>query len=248
MPLDFPNSPNVNDTYTSGGSTWLWDGTAWVRQVPGVLDNLTDVTLTSSANGDVLVYNGSVWANTKTLTGTTISLGNNTVSGTLAQFNTAVTDADLVSLAGTETLTNKTLTSPVLNQPVLVGPEERVNFFGPINGGTINVDTLNATFWFATANTNANWTINFRGTLIDTLNSVLATFDSVTVAFAATQGATAYRPTAFQIDGVSVTPKWQGGTAPSAGNANSIDMYVFTIVKTAATPTYTVFASQTKFA
>ena len=44
-----------------------------------------------------------------TLTNKTIALGSNTISGTLAQFNTAVTDADLASLAGVETLTNKTI-------------------------------------------------------------------------------------------------------------------------------------------
>lgn len=48
-------------------------------------------------------------ATSATLTNKTIALGSNTVSGTLAQFNTAVTDADLASLAGTETLTNKTV-------------------------------------------------------------------------------------------------------------------------------------------
>lgn len=46
---------------------------------------------------------------TQTLSNKTIALGSNTVSGTLAQFNTAVTDADLASLAGSETLTNKTI-------------------------------------------------------------------------------------------------------------------------------------------
>lgn len=50
-----------------------------------------------------------------TFTNKTIALGSNTVSGTLSQFNTAVTDADLVSLAGSETLTNKTLTDPKIN-------------------------------------------------------------------------------------------------------------------------------------
>jgi hypothetical protein len=58
---------------------------------------------------------------------------------------------------------------------------------------------------------------------------------------------TAYYPTAFQVDGTSVTPKWQGGIAPSAGSANSIDSYTFTIIKTASA-TYTVLASQVKFA
>lgn len=48
------------------------------------------------------------------------------ISGTLAQFNTAVSDADLVSLAGSETLTNKTLTSPILTTPALGTPASGV--------------------------------------------------------------------------------------------------------------------------
>ena len=52
---------------------------------------------------------------TQTLTNKTIAFGSNTVSGTLAEFNTAVTDANLVSLDGSETLTNKTLTTPVIS-------------------------------------------------------------------------------------------------------------------------------------
>ena len=65
-------------------------------------------------------------SDTQTLTNKTIALGSNTVSGTLAQFNTAVTDADLVSLAGSETLTNKTLTSPTLTTPALGTPASGV--------------------------------------------------------------------------------------------------------------------------
>ena len=48
----------------------------------------------------------------QTLTNKTLALGSNTVSGTKAQFNTAMTDADFATLTGTETLTNKTLTAP----------------------------------------------------------------------------------------------------------------------------------------
>ena len=52
--------------------------------------------------------------NSVTLTNKTLALGSNTISGTFAQFNTAVTDATLVSTTGTETLTNKSLTAPIL--------------------------------------------------------------------------------------------------------------------------------------
>jgi len=52
---------------------------------------------------------------TQTLTNKTIALGSNTVSGTTAQFNSALTDGDFATLAGSETLTNKTLTTPAIS-------------------------------------------------------------------------------------------------------------------------------------
>jgi hypothetical protein len=76
---------------------------------------------------------------------------------------------------------------------------------------------------------------------------MLLTGQSATVAFLVTNGSTAYKPTVFQVDGSAVTPKWQGGVAPSVGSANSIDIYTFTIIKTASA-TYTVLGAQTKFA
>ena len=60
-------------------------------------------------------------------------------------------------------------------------------------------------------------------------------------------GATAYYNSAVTIDGNSVTPKWQGGTAPTSGNVSSIDSYTYVIFKTGSA-TFTVLASVTKFA
>ena len=74
----------------------------------------------------------------------------------------------------------------------------------------------------------------------------MATGESLTVAFLATQGATAYYTTNVQIDGSNITPKWQGGTAPTSGNASSIDAYTYVAFKT-ATSTFTVLASQSQF-
>ena len=113
--------------------------------------------------------------------------------------------------------------------------------------GTINVDCDSKGVIFFTANQSADRTINFRGDGSTTLNSYMATNDVLTVSLMMTQGSTAKYLNAYQIDGSTVTPKWQGGTAPSAGNASSIDVYSFTIFKTASA-TYTVLASQTKFA
>jgi hypothetical protein len=72
------------------------------------------------ASGKAIYLNGTLeTATAQTLTNKTVALGSNSVSGTLAEFNSAVTDADFASLAGTETLTNKTLTSPVLTTPTI---------------------------------------------------------------------------------------------------------------------------------
>jgi hypothetical protein len=174
------------------------------------------------------------------------------VAGTTTLTLPAATDT-LVGKATTDTLTNKTLTSPTISGgtntgSVLVGPEERTTVSATAATGTINFDAVTQGVLYYTSNASANWTLNIRGNSSTTLSSLLAVGDAITVTFLVTQGATAYYNSAVQVDGSSVTPKWQGGVAPTAGNASSIDAYVYTVVKTAATPTYTVFASQTKFA
>jgi hypothetical protein len=75
----------------------------------------------------------------------------------------------------------------------------------------------------------------------------MAVGESITVTFESPNGATPYYATAITIDGNAVTPKWLGGTAPSAGNANSTDVYMIQIRKTASA-TFTCLASQSKFA
>jgi hypothetical protein len=111
-----------------------------------------------------------------------------------------------------------------------------------------NFDIVTQAVQYYTANATANVTLNFRGNSNITANVLLATGQSTTIALLWTNGATAYYPNVIQVDGANVTPKWQGGTAVTAGNANAIDVYAFTIIKTAATPTYVVLGSQTKFA
>ena len=143
-----------------------------------------------------------------------------------------------VTLTGTQALSNKTL----------ISPDERCTVSATAATGTINYDVSTQGVLYYTTNATANFTLNFRGSSGATLSSILATGDSVSAVFLNTNGATAYYPTTFQIDGSAVTPKWSGGAAPAAGNASSIDAYSFTIIKTAATPTYTVLAGAVKFA
>lgn len=236
----------------------VYDGSAWV----GATGDITALTAgtgisISSATGPiptvaidstVATLTGSQTLTNKTLTTPVIATISNT--GTL----TLPTSTDtLVGRATSDTLTNKTLTSPTINGgtntgSVLVSPEERTTVSATAATGTINFDAVTQGVLYYTSNASANWTLNIRGNSGTTLNSILAVGDAITVTHLVTQGSTAYYNSAVQIDGSAVTPKYQGGTAWSAGNASSIDAYVYTVVKTAATPTYTVFASQTKFA
>lgn len=131
---------------------------------------------------------------------------------------------------------------------ILDQTKERWNLPAGAIPTTANIDVLTSSIWYYVTQATADWTFNIRGSSGATLSSILPTSHSMTVTVAVAQGGTARRPTAFQIDGVSVTPKWVGGVSPSSGNTLSVDIYTYVIVKTAATPTYEVFASQTRFA
>ncbi|MEL0119202.1 MAG: hypothetical protein VXB01_09700, partial [Opitutae bacterium] len=92
-----------------------------------------------------------------------------------------------------------------------------------------------------------NSVVNFVGNAGTSLNSVLDVGQSITCTIPMTQGSTAYYMSGVQVDGSAVTPKWSGGSAPTGGNASSIDVYTFTIIKT-ANATFTVLASLTQYA
>jgi hypothetical protein len=113
--------------------------------------------------------------------------------------------------------------------------------------GTVNLDVATQSILYYTTAATANWTLNVRGSASTTLNNLMNVGQTVTVTFMATQGATAYYESVLTIDGATVTPKWQSGITPVAGNANSVDAYTYAIIKTAAA-TFTVLASQTRYA
>jgi hypothetical protein len=67
------------------------------------------------------------------------------------------------------------------------------------------------------------------------------TGESITVAYINKNNNVTYWNTTVQVDGVTVTPVWQGGSAPTGGNTTSNDVYTYTAIKTAAS-TFTVLA------
>jgi hypothetical protein len=113
--------------------------------------------------------------------------------------------------------------------------------------GTINYDVLTQAVWNFTSDAGANWTLNIRGDGSTSLDSIMDTGESITIAHIVKQGSTPYYNSAVQIDGSSVTPEYQGGSAPTSGNASSLDVYSYTVIKTGSA-TFTVLASQTQFA
>ena len=113
--------------------------------------------------------------------------------------------------------------------------------------GTINYDITTQSVLYYTSNASGNFTVNFRGSSGTSLDTLMSTGESMSVTFLVTNGSTAYYNSAVNVDGSAVTPKWQGGTAPTSGNASSIDSYTYVIFKTGSA-TFTVLASVTKFA
>jgi hypothetical protein len=184
-----------------------------------------------------------------TLTGTPLSTTAAVDTNTTQIATTAYVVGQGYLKSATASSTYAPLTNASLISPVLQSPEEVITVSATAATGTINVDLASSAIHYYTANSAADWTFNFRGDGSTTLNSMLNVGGTISVAFMITNGSTAYKPaaTSVQIDGVTVTPKWNGGTAPSAGNANSIDVYTFTIIKTASA-TYTVLGTQSKFA
>ena len=124
---------------------------------------------------------------------------------------------------------------------------EKVTIAATGTTGTVNYDLITQAVLYHTSAAAGNFTVNVRGDGSTTLNSIMDTGESVTFAFLVTNTGTPYYQSAFTVDGSSVTPEYQGGSAPTSGNANSVDIYTYTVVKT-GDAAFTAFASQTQFA
>ena len=183
---------------------------------------------------------------TADITGVTASTGLSG-GGSTGEVTLSIDTATTADLTTSQTLTNKTLTSPAINtgtisSPIFISPEERFNIVAEAATGTINIDFLTAGVWYYTSDATANHTLNLRGSSSVSMNTALSVGDAATILWLNTNGATPYYPNVIQVDGNTVTPKWSGGTAPTAGNASSIDGYSLTVVKT-ADATFTVLAA-----
>lgn len=210
------------------------------------LGDASNVKLNGGTNGYVLQTDG---AGNLTWTAQIGGGGSNGLPGganTQMQFNDA---GDFGGAAGvtfnkvTGMMTINDLT--VSNTTKIQQAKEKVTIDTTGSTGTINFDILNQAIIYKTVSATNNFVLNIRGNSTTTLNSFMSTGESVTCTFVNTNGASGKYMTSLTIDGVTVTPKWTGGT-PSGGTPNGVDIYNFNIVKTGSS-SYSVFASAGSF-
>ena len=230
----------TSGSYLRGNGTNVVMNTIQVADVPTLNQNTTGTA--ANVTGTVVVANGGTGATT--LTG--VLKGNGTSAFSAATAGTDyVAPATATSFTGTQTFNGTTSTVA----SVLLNAAETVNYGASSapTSTTILYANSGSVVYFAGNNT-TNWTFNIAFSSGTSLNTAMAINQSITIAVLTTNGGTAYYNTSVQVDGTTsgVTTKWQGG-APTTGNASAIDVYTYTVIKTASA-TFTVLASQTKFA
>lgn len=242
-------------TTTSAGYTQPTIGSTAIPS-GSTVSTIADLTLSASTLTGTVTAGGGVGTSGQVLSSTGTGVQWSTPASGYSQptiGSTAIPSGATVTTIAGLTLTSPTVNSgslatPTVTNGYIVSPKEKTTVSATAATGTVNFDVLTQGVLYYTTDASANFTLNFRGNSGTTLNSLMNVGDSWSVVFVNTSGTTAYYPTAFQIDGSAVTPKWVGGTAPTSGNVSSLDSYTFTIIKTASTPTYTVLAGQARFA
>ena len=137
---------------------------------------------------------------------------------------------------------------PLFQNQVLTSPKEQAVLGSAAVPATVNIDVSTASVQITTGAPAANFTLNVRGSASVTLDSLMAVNDSITVTFECLNGAAnTFYANVYQIDGVGVTPKWLGGSAPAAGFASSANVYMLQIRKTGAAA-FSCIASLSQFA
>ena len=221
----------INGTLSLAGST----GTAGY-----VLTSNGASAPTWQANASGLAITDDTTTNaTRYLTFTSATTGDITTA------NVASTKLSINPSTGILSVTG--IASPAITNQLATTIRETATVSATAATGTINYDTLTQVVLYYTTDASGNFTVNLRGNSGTSLNTIMATGQSLSATFLVTNGATAYYNSAVQVDGSSVTPKWQGGSAPTSGNASSIDSYTYVIIKTGSAA-FTVLASVTKFA
>ena len=247
----------VTFSATDKGTKILYvNGTDVIDSNIGKLSN--DITPTLAANLDTNAKNilidsgnfiGDESGNEQIKFATTASAVNE-----ISVTNAATGNNPVISATGGDTNVGITLTPKGDLGRITANGETKI--FGVFEAVTVSTtfittftyDVLTQAVYFQNVNLGADFTVNLRGNASTALNAALNTGESATVALITKQGNTTFFNNVVQVDGTTtgVTLVYQGGAAPTTGNASSNDVYTYTAIKTAAS-TYTVLAAQTQF-
>ena len=224
----------------------------------GSSDSNIDINITPAGTGDVVLAADTTKVGDAGAAATLTSNGAGSLTVTTGGTEDLVLSTNSGTNSGTITITdgaNGDMTiapngygrATITGQGKVGGLAEKVTTEATAATGTVNYDCLTQAVWNFTTAASGNWTLNIRGDGSTTLNAIMDAGESITIAHLVLQTGSAYYNSAVTIDGSSITPEWQGGTAPAAGNTNSIDVYQYTIIKT-GDAAFTALASQTQFA
>ena len=147
------------------------------------------------------------------------------------------------TFTGTQTFSGTSTTLAA----ILTNAAETTTVSATAATGTIAYYTSSQSVLYYTSNASANWTLNITHSAGTTLNTAMATGQTITVTHMVTNGTTAFYNNVVQVDGTvtGVTTKWQG-VAPTTGDVSAVDVYTYAVIKTGAA-TFTVLAAVNKF-
>lgn len=241
---------NISTARTNLGATSV--GVALFTAANATAGRVALSAAADGANSDITSLSGLTTALSVPQGGTGVTTITGVVKGNGASALSAATAGTDFVAPGTATTFTATQTftgSTTVPAEIVRNIVEPVTVSATAATGTIPIYPSTQSVLYYTTNSSANFTVNLTWAAATTMNTALSTGQAVTVAFMATNGATAYYNNVVQVDGTTsgVTTKWQAGVTPSFGNANSIDVYTYTIIKTGSAA-FTVLASQTKFA
>lgn len=259
-------------TWQSASQFTVGDGTITESKLAAnsvTSDKIAPGTIIASDVGDNTITEAKL---TTSVAGSGLSGGNGTALSVNVDGSTVELNADALRVKDLGITTGKiddgAVTSAKLDTDISINGEvsvgtdltvtgtsyiaeiiEKVHSIGAASG-TENIDILTAGIHFFDVSSTSSFVLNFTGDgTANSFHNMTSVGQSVTGVILVTSGSTTCRPTSIQIDGNTITGvKWFGGVSfPDGSGGGAVDSYTITIIKTAATPTYVVLASQSKF-